>query len=158
MLVNKMVLSGHFPLSPSLVLDQPSFFETSLPIARSRIANMKEGQVDTYSRNWRTVFSSLQIGFFTTILSSLFANCSEMPVHEDTSDQSRGLVKRESRLILNLLGPLDDALDEKWSSISAALLTKSWSISKARILVCWAALSEENGKGSYLDCIQDVAI
>lgn len=158
MLINKMVLSGHFPISPSLVLNQPSFFETSLPTVRSRIANMKEGQAETYSRSWRTVFSSLQIGFFTTILSSLFANCSEMPVHEDTSDQSRGLVKRESRLMLNLLGTLDDALDEKWTSISASLLTKSWSISKARILVCWAALSEENGKDSYLDCTQDAPI
>lgn len=147
-----MVSNGLFQTSMPLTSPQPSFFAASLPKIRSRLVNSRGELQQRYGDTWRETFSTLQLGFFTKILSSLFSHCSELPVHEDSSSQSRGLIKRESKVISNLLGFLDDSDDEKWSAVSAALLMRPWNLSKARTVVCWAALSEENGELSSFAC------
>lgn len=89
---------------------------------------------------------ALPSGLFSKALTSLFARISDLPDNLDTSHEARGLMKREGRLISQILGNLEGGEDEKWLAVSSVLLMRCWDISKARILVCWVTLSEANGK------------
>lgn len=144
-LTTKLINIGLFPDTTSLAPSQTSFLSISLPTIRTRIASLPSDARDAYTGNLEKMFNALPSSLFSKILASLLAHVSELPDKLEASDTSRGLVKREAFLISRVLGILGGEEDEKWSSISATLLTRTWSIVKARILVCWASVSDEKG-------------
>lgn len=86
----------------------------------------------------------------STVLSkalvSFLESLSKLPDDFDTSEESRGLVKREGLVLANVFGVLTGDEDEKWDAIIAGVLMRTHSITRARILVCWAAASDEKGE------------
>jgi telomere length regulation protein len=53
-------------------------------------------------------------------------------------------VNREAILLRNVVGELTIEQREMWASISAAAIHQEWDVGRARILVCWAAMSNSS--------------
>ncbi|KAH8111965.1 telomere length regulation protein-domain-containing protein [Phellopilus nigrolimitatus] len=143
-LISKMINVGMFPSTPMIAPSQSSFFSATLPTIRSRLATLSAEGQSIYTEIWTDLFMALPSGLFSKALTSLFAHISDLPDNLDTSHEARGLMKREGRLISQILGNLEGDEDEKWLAVSSVLLMRCWDISKARILVCWVTLSEAN--------------
>ncbi|KAL5536155.1 TEL2 [Sanghuangporus sanghuang] len=142
-LLTKLVNVGLFPSTTSLSPSQTSFPSVTLSTIRSHIASFSGGTQESYICVWRDVFASLPMSLFCKALASFVAHLTELPDDLDSSNESRSLVKREALLLSRILGNLEGEEDEKWLSISSTFLVRSWSIAKARILVCWATISDE---------------
>ncbi|KAL5494565.1 TEL2 [Sanghuangporus weigelae] len=142
-LLTKLVNVGLFPSTSSLSPSQTSFPSVTLSTIRSRIASFSGGIQESYICVWRDVFASLPTSLFCKVLPSFVAHLTELPDDFDPSNESRSLVKREALLLSRILGNLEGEEDEKWLSISSTFLVRSWNIAKARILVCWATISDE---------------
>ncbi|KAH9952216.1 telomeric DNA binding protein [Amylocystis lapponica] len=135
-LVNIGMFSPSRPNSPS----QPSFFQTTLPTIRARLSSSESS---SYSEFWSKVLYSLPSSLvLQSILISLFSSMAEIPSALDSSMQTRSLVKREARLLKDLLGALKEDNQELLDSWSAVALGREWSEGHARIFVCWAAGAE----------------
>ena len=54
-------------------------------------------------------------------------------------------MKREALVLLNVFGPLGGAEDEKWDALvgGGVMQAHGDGVARARILVCWAAASDE---------------
>ncbi|THH06825.1 hypothetical protein EW145_g3819 [Phellinidium pouzarii] len=121
-----------------------AFFLTTLPTIRTRFAMLSRDLQAVYSNIWVDLLASLPSDLFSKVLTSLLIHLAELPDDFDGSTEARGLVKREGRLISRIFGNLEGEEDEKWMAVSAVLIIRSWSIAKARMLVCWAVISDEN--------------
>ncbi|KAL5519659.1 TEL2 [Sanghuangporus vaninii] len=141
-LLTKLVNVGLFPSTTSLSPSQTSFPSVTLSTIRSRIVSFSGGTRESYICVWREVFVSLPTSLFCKVLASFVAHLMKLPDDLDSSNESRSLVKREALLLSRILGNLEGE-DEKWLSISSTFLVRSWSIAKARILVCWATISDD---------------
>lgn len=144
LLITKLINNGLFPDTASLAPSQTSFLSSTLPTIRTRFASLPSKLRDAYSVTLQGTFNALPSSLFSKVLASFVAHVAELPDNLEASDITRGLVKREALLISKALGILEGEEDEKWSSVTATLLTRTWSIAKARILVCWASISDEN--------------
>ncbi|KAI5120573.1 hypothetical protein M0805_002523 [Coniferiporia weirii] len=142
--ITKMINIGLFPNSSMFAPSQPSFCLVTLPVIRTRLSTLAGERQTTYSELWTDLFRSLPPGLFTKALVSFFSHLADLPGDFGTSSEARGLMKREGRLLSRIFGSLEGEEDEKWLSVSTVLLTRSWSVAKARTLVCWAAISDEN--------------
>lgn len=147
-LVTKMINVGLFLSTAILAPSQTSFFAMTLSTIRTRFQTLSGNHLEIYSKLWIDVWESLPITLLSTVYTSLFTNLTLIPDGFDTSSECRGLVKREARFVSRLIGFLEDDGDEKWQSITSVLLTRKWDITIARILVTWAAISDENGESS----------
>lgn len=145
-LVTKMINIGLFPSNTILAPSQTSFFAVTLSTLRTRFQTLSGSHLETYSKLWSDMWDSLPITLLSTVYTSLFTNFSHVPNALDTFSECRGLIKREARFVSRLIGFLEDEEDEKWQSIVSVLLTRNWDITVARILVTWAAISDENGE------------
>lgn len=145
LLTTKLINIGLFPDTTSLAPSQTSFLSITLPTIRTRIASLPSNSRDAYTGILQEMFNALPSSLFSKVLASSVAHVAELPDNLEASDITRGLVKREALLLSRTLGILEGEEDEKWSSISATLLTRTWSIAKARNLVCWASVSDEKG-------------
>ncbi|KAJ7172672.1 telomere length regulation protein-domain-containing protein [Mycena filopes] len=150
-LLTKLVNLGAFPPAPPSSRSQPSFFHASLPQIRSRLA---QEDAASYSAAWSKILRGFTSSFtLQSILTSLFGSLSaESGI--DCAPSQRALVKRESNVLLALVGRIvsDDA--ELWESISAVILTRGWSEGHARIFVCWISgpHTDEHALERLLDC------
>lgn len=99
-----------------------------------------------YSSAWSAIWSSLPPAQLSKVIESLFANLTSLPDVLNTFTEARSLVKREAKLVSLLLGYLEDDEDGKWSAISSSLLSRNSAAENARIIVCWAAISDEHGE------------
>lgn len=61
-------------------------------------------------------------------------------------------MKREARLVSLLMGYLEDEDDGKWAAISSSLLSRNSAAENARVIVCWAAISDEHGGSRFGLC------
>lgn len=146
LLVTKMINIGLFPSTSTLAPSQTSFFAVTLSTIRTRFETLSGTHLEAYSKLWIDLWDSLPITLLSTVYTSLFTNLSLIPDSFDTSSECRGLVKREARFVSRLFGFLEDEEDERWQSATSVLLTRTWDITIARILVTWAAISDENGE------------
>ncbi|EJC98569.1 uncharacterized protein FOMMEDRAFT_113710 [Fomitiporia mediterranea MF3/22] len=142
-LMTKLVNIGLFPSTTSLAPSETSFPSIVLPAIRSRTYSSSGEAQGTCGTLWNEIFASLPPGLFSKALASFVSHLAELPDDTDTSDAARGLVKREAIVLSKIFGNLEGEEDEKWLSVSSALLTRTWSIAKARILVCWVSVSDE---------------
>ena len=148
LLVTRMINVGLFPSSsPStLAPSQTSFFALTLSKMRNRFDTLTPDRRTAYTETWNELWGSLPLTLFSNVLGSLFANLAEFPDGLDESPESRGLVKREARLVLRLVGALEGPEDEKWQTVSSVLLSRKWDVAVARILVTWCVISDEHGE------------
>ncbi|KAF8212436.1 telomere length regulation protein-domain-containing protein [Mycena galopus ATCC 62051] len=154
-LLTKLVNLGTFPPAQPSSRSQPSFFQATLPRIRSRLT---EENSAAYCAAWWRILRGFPSSFILqTILTSLFGSLSAGSDIDDSPHQ-RALVKRESLVLLGLLGPVvsDDA--ELWESISAVILTRDWNEGLARIFVCWVSGSKTDLEALelLLDCVVDM--
>lgn len=130
---------------------EPGFF-VILPQIRNRLAQMDSERQSEYSSAWSAIWSSLPLAQLSKVIEPLFVNLTSLPDGLNTSTEARSLVKREAKLVSLLLGYLEDDDDGKWSAISSSLLSRNSAAENARIIVCWAAISDEHGE---LCCSRD---
>ena len=97
------------------------------------------------------MFGYLSGSTFAKVLLSFFDSVTGLPDDFDGSEETRGLVKREALVIMLLFGVLEGSDDEKWDAVMSELIMRHHSLSKARILVCWASASDEKCKSSFSD-------
>ncbi|KAJ7940835.1 telomere length regulation protein-domain-containing protein [Mycena leptocephala] len=139
-LLTKLVNLGTFPAAPPSSRSQPSFFQATLP--RSDFA--------AYSATWSRLLRGFSSSFtLQSILTSLFGSFSQ---------HQRAMVKRESLVLLGLLGPAVSNDTELWESISAVILTREWNEGHARIFVGWISGPQTNLQAleMLLDCVVDM--
>ncbi|KLO14563.1 hypothetical protein SCHPADRAFT_965696 [Schizopora paradoxa] len=121
---------------------EPGFFAV-LPRIRDRLSQLNSDKQSIYSSAWSTIWSSLPPAQLSKVIEALFANLTGLPDVLSTSSEARSLVKREARLVSLLMGYLEDEDDGKWTAISSSLLSRNFVAENARIIVCWAAISDE---------------
>ncbi|KAJ7738480.1 telomere length regulation protein-domain-containing protein [Mycena maculata] len=154
-LLTKLVNVGAFPATPPSSRSQPSFFQATLHQIRTRFS---EGNSASYSAAWGKILrgftSSLTLQSILTCLFGALSADSGM----DSSPQQRATVKRESLLLLGLLGPVVSDDSELWEYISAVILTREWSAGHARIFVCWVCGPQIDLKALelLLNCVVDM--
>ncbi|KAJ7273520.1 telomere length regulation protein-domain-containing protein [Mycena haematopus] len=154
-LLTKLVNLGTFPAAQPSSRSQPSFFQATLPHIRVRLT--EENSI-VYSKAWWRILRGFPSSFtLQTILTSLFGSLSAGSGTDD-SPQQRALVKKESLVLLGLLGVVvsDDA--ELWETISAVILTREWSEGLARIIVCWVSGPDTDLRALelLLDCVVEM--
>ncbi|KAJ6547365.1 telomere length regulation protein-domain-containing protein [Mycena capillaripes] len=154
-LLMKLVNLGMFPATQPSSRSQPSFFQATLPKIRVRLTQENSA---AYSAAWSGILRGFSSSFtLRSILTSLFGSLSADSNTEDSPHQ-RAMVKRESFVLLGLLGPViaDDV--ELWESISAVILTREWSEGHARIFVCWVSgpRTDLQALELLLDCVVDI--
>ncbi|EKM55734.1 uncharacterized protein PHACADRAFT_121551 [Phanerochaete carnosa HHB-10118-sp] len=136
-LLTKLVNVGIFPGAIPSWHTQPSFFGTTLPTIRSRMQS-----TPAYAAIWRQVFGAFpSIQTLQSVLTSLYAHLSAVDDLDD-SLRTRALVKREAKLLRELLGRFakdSDIVD----GFSVTALGRSWSVGFARVFVCWIAGAEK---------------
>ena len=134
---------GLFPASPPHARSQPSFFLTTLPTIRQRLAS----QHSTYAAFWSNLFLNIpSILTLQSILTSLFGSleslesCS-LKTTDDTSI-ARARIKNDAALLAGLVGEITPEKEDLWQ-ISTGLITGSglreWPESHARIFICWVS-------------------
>ncbi|KAJ3844507.1 telomere length regulation protein-domain-containing protein [Lentinula raphanica] len=139
-LLTKLVNLGVFPLNPPNADSQPSFFHTTLPIIRPRLA---QSDVDSYSSSWLRVFRNFESSFaLQHVLASLFACLNTPESSTDKTPLARALVKREA-FVLNKLCPFTKVDDEIWQATSAVVLGREWKEAMSRVFVCWIAACDQ---------------
>ncbi|KAJ7109184.1 telomere length regulation protein-domain-containing protein [Mycena epipterygia] len=140
-LLTKLVNVGTFPAAQPSSRSQPSFFHATLPQIRTRLTQENSA---SYSAAWSRILRGFSSSFtLQSIVTSLFGT---LPVEcgIDSSPHQRAMVKRESLLLLRILGPVVSDDTELWESISAVILTREWNESHARIFVCWVSGPQNN--------------
>ena len=138
-LFTKLANVGAFPASKPTSPSQASFFSSALPIIRRRLSHGRSATT-SYSSFWVDLLESLPSSFtLQNILASLFAHISVPDTPLDTSPLSRRLVKRESRLLLRIVGSLREDKKHILENASAVVLTRNWNEGHARVYACWAA-------------------
>ncbi|KAJ7489899.1 telomere length regulation protein-domain-containing protein, partial [Mycena galericulata] len=154
-LLTKLVNIGTFPAAQPSSRSQPSFFQATLPQIRTRLSQENSASYTaTWGKIWRGFASSLTL---QSILTSLFGSLSAES-KTDNSPHQRAAVKRESLLLLELLGPIVSDDTELWESISAVILTREWNESHARIFVCWVCGPQTDLEALklLLNCVVDM--
>ncbi|KAJ6513868.1 telomere length regulation protein-domain-containing protein [Mycena vitilis] len=135
-LLTKLANLGAFPPTQPSSRSQPSFFQATLPQIRVRLTHENSA---TYSAAWSRLLQGFSSSFTVqSIVTCLFGSLSAES-GTDSSPEQRALVKRESLIVLGLLGPVVSEDSEFEESISAVILTREWSQGHARIFVCWVA-------------------
>ncbi|KAK7015025.1 telomere-reg-2 domain-containing protein [Favolaschia claudopus] len=137
-LLTKLVNLGVFPAVQPTSRSQPSFFQATLAQIRVRVS---EPNSASYTAAWGRVLRGLSPFTLQSILTSLFGALS---IESGTNDSlpQRALVKRESLVLLGLLGSVEP--DDLWESVLAVILTRTWNEGLARIIVCWVSGLETN--------------
>ncbi|OSD02819.1 hypothetical protein PYCCODRAFT_1435097 [Trametes coccinea BRFM310] len=136
-LLAKLVNVGVFPACPSALPGQPSFFQATLPVVRSRLLRDDDSN---YSATWRALLASLPSSLtLRSILTSLFRHLTPIQSALDASPRTRALVRREAALLQSLLGPLNESQSELVDCLSAVIFGRNWEEGHARIFACWAA-------------------
>lgn len=127
---------GVFPATPPTWHSQASFFQATLPIIRSKLS------FSAYAATWQQLFSAFPSTVtLHTVLTSLFAHIATVD-DLDGSPKNRALVKREARLLRELLGPLRKDGD-LFDAFVGTVLGRHWSVGHARIYACWVAGAEK---------------
>ncbi|KAJ7582808.1 telomere length regulation protein-domain-containing protein [Mycena floridula] len=155
--ITKLVNLGVFPSSPPTTRSQSSFFGEILPVIRTRL----ESNGALYSQAWIRVFGSLSSVFtLKTILTSLFAS---LPVQNRSEilPNHRAMVKREARLLSQLIGPLVSGAPELWDAALSVILDREWAEGYSRLFVCWVAGAgkkkvDEGALAAFLDRVMDL--
>jgi telomere length regulation protein len=102
-----------------------------------------------YSATWSRLLRGFSSSFtLQSILTSLFGSLSADSC-TDSSQHQRAMVKRESLVLLGLLGPAVSNDTELWESISAVILTREWNEGHARIFVGWVSGPQTNLQGVF---------
>lgn len=145
-LLTKLVNLGTFPAAPPSSRSQPSFFQATLPQIRVRLT---QESFAAYSATWSRLLRGFSSSFtLQSILTSLFGSLSADSC-TDSSQHQRAMVKRESLVLLGLLGPAVSNDTELWESISAVILTREWNEGHARIFVGWVSGPQTNLQGVF---------
>jgi telomere length regulation protein len=142
-LLSKLVNVGLFPASPPHARSQPSFFQTTLPTIRQRLAT----QHPTYASFWSNLFLGIpSILTLQSILTSLFGSLESLELSSlkatDDSPTARARIKSDAALLAGLVGEITPEKEDLWQ-IATGLITGSglreWPESHARIFVCWVS-------------------
>ncbi|KAJ7470566.1 telomere length regulation protein-domain-containing protein [Mycena latifolia] len=154
-LLTKLVNVGTFPPVQPSSRSQPSFFQATLPQIRAQL--MQENPA-SYSAAWARILRGFSSSFtLQSIVTSFFGSLySELGT--DSSPHRRAMAKRESLLLLGLLGPVVPDDPELWEAISAVILSREWSEGHARIFVCWVCGPQTDIKALelLLNCVVDM--
>lgn len=134
--ITKLINIGLFSNSLGLGSSHTNFFAVILPRIRTHASN------EIYFEVWRDIFTELPTNLLSKVLESLFSLISTRYDDLDPSEEARSHVKLEARLVSNIIGSLEGDDDEKWISVSSVLLSRAWSIYKARVLICWVSISD----------------
>ncbi|KAF8644959.1 hypothetical protein AX16_008162 [Volvariella volvacea WC 439] len=139
-LLQRLVYIGAFPASPPISRTQPSFFQATLSVIRSRLrASDGKSPAPTYSSLWNSLFSStLPSLALQAILTSLCGTLAEIHI-TDTSPKERARTKLEGQLLRDLAGPLESDEPDLWEVAMGIILGRDWAEGYARVFVCWAA-------------------
>ncbi|KAJ7684995.1 telomere length regulation protein-domain-containing protein [Mycena polygramma] len=152
-LLTKLANLGAFPPTQPSSRSQPSFFQATLPQIRVRLTHENSA---TYSAAWSRLLRGFSSSFTVqSIVTCLFGSLSAES-STDSSPEQRALVKRESLVVLGLLGPVVPEDSELWESMSAVILTREWSQGHARIFVCWVAGPQVDLQELLLDCVVEM--
>ncbi|KAF7363275.1 Telomere-reg-2 domain-containing protein [Mycena sanguinolenta] len=154
-LLTKLVNLGTFPAAQPSSRSQPSFFQATLPHIRVRLI---EENSTVYSPNWQRILRGFASSFIMqTVLTSLFGSLYAGSGTDDSPHQ-RASVKRESVVLLGLLGAVGSEDAELWESVSAVILTREWSEGLARIFVCWISGPDTDLQALelLLDCVVEI--
>ncbi|KAI0060825.1 hypothetical protein BV25DRAFT_1806725 [Artomyces pyxidatus] len=153
-LLTKLVNVGAFPASPPSAPAQPSFFHSTLPTIRSRLANQTTVDASSYSAIWSDILNSFPSSFtLQSIVTSLFGHLAVPDPVLETSSKARGLVKREAELVRHILGSAIGLNPDQWEIANAIMLGREWSEGHSRIFVCWAAGAQKGRDSKALDIL-----
>ncbi|KAJ6546488.1 telomere length regulation protein-domain-containing protein [Mycena vulgaris] len=153
--LTKLVNVGAFPAAPPSSRSQPSFFQATLPQIRARLTQENS---TSYSAAWGRILRGFASSHtLQSIVTSLFGSL-DAQLSTNDSPHQRAMVKRESLLLLGLLGPVGSDDTELWESISAVILTREWSEGHARIFVCWVSGPQTDLQALelLLNCVVDM--
>ena len=76
---------------------------------------------------------------------SLFGSLRKLGSPLDDSSEQRVVVREEAILLTNLVGTAQPDNEELWEIITNLILNRPFSISHARIFVCWLSGAANNG-------------
>ncbi|KAJ7063112.1 telomere length regulation protein-domain-containing protein [Mycena amicta] len=152
-LLTKLVNVGVFPSSPPSSPAQASFFAATIPRIRVRLS---ESNSSAYTAAWVAVLRGIPSALtLQSILTSLF---SSLRADSGTacSTRDRAAIKRESHLLLGVLGGPDS--EDLWESSLTAIISREWTEAHARIYVCWISAFGDNGKAleRLLDAVVEI--
>ena len=129
--MGKLVNNGVFPPSAPITPAQPSYFLSTLPAIRARLATP---EAQKYATFWAKLLASLPSSLaLRSVLTSLLSAMKTVDPVFDPSPPTRALVKREAQLLGALLGPLTKDNTELSECFSAVALGRTWSEGHARI-------------------------
>ncbi|KIM48937.1 hypothetical protein M413DRAFT_438113 [Hebeloma cylindrosporum] len=141
--LSKLVNVGLFPASPPHARSQPSFFHTTLPIIRQRLAS----QHPAYSTFWSNLFLNIpSILTLQSILTSLFGSLESLESSSlnatDDSPTARARIKNDAALLEGLVGEITPEKEDLWQIVTSLITgsgLREWPESHARIFVCWVS-------------------
>ena len=81
-----------------------------------------------------------------SILMSLFGSLRKLDNPLDDSAQQRVVVREEAILLTNLVGIVQPDNEELWETTISLILKRPFSISHARIFVCWVSGAANGGE------------
>ncbi|KAJ3856982.1 telomere length regulation protein-domain-containing protein [Lentinula lateritia] len=135
-LLTKLVKLGVFPPQSPNSDSQPSFFNATLPVIRSRLS---QDDADSYSASWSRIFRGFESSFaLQHVLASLFTCLKSPESSTDSSLLARVSVKHEA-FFLSRLCPIKAVDVELYQAVSAVMLGREWQESLSRVFVCWWA-------------------
>ncbi|KAJ3805483.1 telomere length regulation protein-domain-containing protein [Lentinula aff. lateritia] len=135
-LLTKLVKLGVFPPQSPNSDSQPSFFNATLPVIRSRLS---QDDADSYSASWSRIFRGFESSFaLQHVLASLFTCLKSPESSTDGSLLARVSVKHEA-FFLSRLCPIKAVDVELYQAVSAVMLGREWQESLSRVFVCWWA-------------------
>lgn len=142
-IISRLAFNGLFSSASGTSPSQCTFPEVVLPRIRLQL---QSDQREEYFRTWQNTFATLDTGVLGRVLLSFFDRPTGLSDDFDTSQEARGLIKREALLLMSIFGLLSGDEDEKWDAILSGLVMRSRPLGQARILVCWASASDKNCK------------
>ncbi|KAJ2917584.1 hypothetical protein MD484_g2776, partial [Candolleomyces efflorescens] len=120
-----------------------SFWEATLPTIQSKIYAVNR---QAYFAYWNELLGNLQSTLtLQSILMSLFGSLRKLGSPLDDSSEQRVVVREEAILLTNLVGTAQPDNEELWEIITNLILNRPFSISHARIFVCWLSGAANNG-------------
>lgn len=134
---------GLFPPTPPTTRTQPSFFQSTLPIIRSKLHAPDR---NAYFAYWHELLQALPSTLaLQSILVSLLGCLRTIEPPLSDSAESRALVREEAILLTEVVGAPSPGQEELWETLLSVILKRNWPLSHTRIFACWISGAARGG-------------
>ncbi|KIY51038.1 hypothetical protein FISHEDRAFT_38201 [Fistulina hepatica ATCC 64428] len=145
-LLVRLVNIGVFPATHNIARSQTSFFGVVLPQLRARAC-----------RVWPQILAAMPSSFhLQAMIASLFAHLDCANIGLDASPVARARVKREARVLCEIVGDVSPVDNDVWESVVAVIQSREWTEAHARVFVCWISQCNPPLLRSWLDLVLEV--